>query len=498
MATKKQVIVIMTDTQRWDMLGCYGNTDMKTPCLDSLAKEGLRFERAYTPQPVCQPARAGIFTGLWPHSCGGWTNSMALGDNVKTVGQRLRDQNIPTAYIGKWHLDGGDYFGLGRCPDGWDKDYWYDMRNYLEELTAEERERSRNQSKALAAGLTAEFTYGHRCSNRAIDYIDKHAGDDFFMAVSYDEPHHPFLCPEPYASMYDGYVLPRTPAYDDDLSDKPEHQRAWSGAWLSGNDHELARERQAAYLACNSFVDSEIGRVLAAAKEKAPDALIIYTADHGDALGAHRISNKGPATYDEIARVPLIIKCPEIIQAGGVATKPASLIDLTPTVLDYFKLPPAKWMEGASMLSVCADPANAPDRAVFIEFNRYEVDHDGFGGFQPLRAAFDGRYKLTINLLCEDELYDLQTDPYELKNLINEPPAAARRDALHDKILAWQNETRDPFRGYYWHRRPWRADAPEPSWAHTGMTRQRVHTEYEPGQLDYANGLPITAATRKK
>ena len=111
----RKVIFIMTDTQRTDMLGCYGHPDMKTPSLDRLAQEGIRFEKAYTTQPVCQPARSAIFTGSYPHSCAGWSNCMGLSDNVQNIGRRLTDQGIHSAYIGKWHLDGGDYFGLGRC-----------------------------------------------------------------------------------------------------------------------------------------------------------------------------------------------------------------------------------------------------------------------------------------------------------------------------------------------------------------------------------------------
>ncbi|MCG8684905.1 MAG: sulfatase-like hydrolase/transferase, partial [Desulfobacterales bacterium] len=104
--SKRQAIIIMTDTQRWDMLGCYRNTGLKTPSLDRLASEGMRFDRAYSCQPVCGPARSAIFTGTFPHTNGSWANSMPLGDNVKTIGQRLTDHGIHCAYIGKWHLDG--------------------------------------------------------------------------------------------------------------------------------------------------------------------------------------------------------------------------------------------------------------------------------------------------------------------------------------------------------------------------------------------------------
>ena len=136
---RKQVIFLMTDTTRKDMVGCYGYPKMKTPNLDRLAEEGIRYENAYTCQPVCGPARSAIFTGTFPHTNGMVTNSIALGDNVKTIGQRLYDHGIQCGYIGKWHLDGSDYFGNGRCPEGWDPEYWYDMKTYLNELTDEEK-----------------------------------------------------------------------------------------------------------------------------------------------------------------------------------------------------------------------------------------------------------------------------------------------------------------------------------------------------------------------
>lgn len=114
MAEKKQIVFLMTDTTRWDMVGCYGVEGMKTPNLDALAAEGVRYERAYTTQPVCGPARCALFTGVYPHSNGGWTNSVSIYDNCKTIGQRLTDNGIRCGYIGKWHVDGGDYFGVGR------------------------------------------------------------------------------------------------------------------------------------------------------------------------------------------------------------------------------------------------------------------------------------------------------------------------------------------------------------------------------------------------
>jgi len=503
----RKIILIMTDTQRWDMVGCYRDTGLKTPCLDRLAARGIRYDRAYTTQPVCQPARAGIFTGLYPHSAGSWTNSYGISDTARSVGQRLAKEGVHTAYIGKWHLDGGDYFGLGACPDGWDKNYWYDMRNYLEELTEQERIDSRKPELMLERDFPESFTFGHRCADRAIDFLKNHGAEDFFLSVSFDEPHHPYICPPPYSKMYLDYDFPVSQNVYDNMADKPEHQRIWGERYLKGRGRGAdmrhsgdgtVRIRDPFFFGCNSYIDYEIGRVADAAAEFAEDALIIYTSDHGDMLRSHSLWSKGPCAYDEITRIPLII-AGKGVPAGVVDASPVSHINITPTILDLMGavMPPV--LEGKSLVPEIADPSVRVNDYVFIEFGRYEADHDGFGGFQPMRAVFDGRYKLAVNLLSTDELYDLDEDPGEIRNLIASCEHMPIRNKLHDALLDHMNATRDPFRGYYWERRPWREGARAASWDYTGMTRQRVEDPFFEGrQLDYATGLPITDATRPK
>lgn len=492
--SKRKVILIVTDSTRYDMLGCYGTPGMITPNLDQLAQEGLRFERAYSCQPVCGPARAALFTGQYPHSCGGVTNSYALCDNTKTIGQRLSDLGVHTAYIGKYHLDGGDYFGLGRCPDGWDPQYWYDMRCYLEELTPEERIRSRKveQDRNL---VKEEDTFGHRVCDRAIDFLKQHGEEGFFLTVSLDEPHGPHFCPQRFIDPYEDYEFPKYPNVWDTLEGKPDYQKVWAGEQRS-KDRSAIKMNRPLFLGCNTFADYEIGRVLDAAREYAEDALIIYTSDHGDAFHSHCLSSKGPAAYDEIARVPLIIKGGS---KTGLVTAPVSHINLAPTILEYLGKDVPKIMEGKSILPVLEKPELDINHEIFIEFMRYECDHDGFGGFRPMRCIFDGRYKLSIHLLDPlDELYDMQEDPYEMKNLIQKEAYYETALQLHEKLLNWMNETRDPFRGYDWERRPWRKEARDATWDYTGFTRQRENEEYEPRQLDYATGLEMTEAVRYK
>jgi uncharacterized sulfatase len=420
---------------------------------------------------------------------------MPLGANVVTLGQRLQDAGFHTAYIGKWHLDGGDYFGLGRCPTGWDPVYWYDMRNYLEELPAAERRLSRTPEIMHQRKVDAGFTFGHRCSQRAIQFLEKNAQEDFLLVVSYDEPHHPFVCPEPYASMYAGYEFPKCRNIWDGLEGKPEHQRVWAGERIK-QDKDVLKIVHPYYFGCNSFVDYEIGRVLEAVDLFAPQALVVYTSDHGDMLESHSLSNKGPFMYDEVTRIPLIVRWPGQVAEGSLYAHPASHIDLVPTIMDAMELPLPHWRDGASLLEALRDPGVRVNERVFMEFGRYEIDHDSFCGFQPIRAVFDGRYKLVINLLSSDELYDLESDPQEMINLIDASEPASIRDYLHDAILEWMNRTRDPFRGYYWEQRPWRRDARPATFLYTGMTRQREHDEYEPRQLDYATGIEMMKAVR--
>ncbi len=499
MSKKKQVVFIMTDTTRHDMVGCYGYPDMKTPNIDRLAEEGVLYERAYSCQPVCGPARSAIFTGLYPHSNGSFTNTVPLYDGVKTIGEYLEEENIHTAFIGKWHLDGGDYFGNGICPKGYDPKYWFDMRCYLEEMSREDRLKSRDQKSSIEnGGIEKEFTFGHRVSDRALAFLDEAKNEDFFLTVSYDEPHGPYLCPEPYASMYKDYELPITPAYFDTLEGKPEYQKLWAGKYLDVDKSKLCIKPRL-FLGCNSFADFEIGRVIDKVKEVAPDAMIIYTSDHGEALGAHSIELKGSSVYEEICHIPMII-------SGGEFNPPkkakyssvVSHIDLVPTILDYFGVYAPPVLAGVSMRPIISHPESEHlHETVFTEFHRYEIDHDGFGGIQFMRGAIKDDAKLAIHLLEKtDEMYDTKKDPYELKNVIDDPEYATLRNEMHEEILAMMNDTRDPYRGYQWRCRPWNDQ--QPDWECDGYTRQRPAGKGEIVQLDYDTGLEITENVRFK
>lgn len=498
----RQAVLFLLDTQGAASVGAFNpGLALGTPHLDRLAAEGVRFTAAHCCSPVCGPARSAIFTGLYPHANGVLGNDMAPALDVPTLGQRLHQAGLHSAYIGKWHLDGTDYFGDGRCPPGWDPEYWMDGRNYLDSLPDQNaRDLSRcvlDPAAVARHGVRAEFTHAWRIAERARAFIHAHREEDYLLVVSIDEPHHPHICPEPFASAFESFRFP-VPNAASSFLEKPRVQREWA-AHVAADHRTLFPDGPAGglayprHFACNSFADSQVGRVLEALATDAPEALIIHTADHGDMFGAHGLLGKGPCVYDEIVRVPFTVRWPASAPAGGIDERPVSHIDIVPTLLDYFDLPCPPLLHGSSLLPRLRGISTpAPDATIFIEFNRFEVDHDGFGAFFPIRAAFDGRFKLALNLLDEDECYDRAHDPLELDNLVRRPPdreSTAARDRLHDSILEWMNRTRDPMRGPHWRRRPWR-DLPANSWG--GPTRPRpLDPSFLPATLLYDTGRPI-------
>ena len=490
---RPNIVLIMTDTQGTNVIGCYGRPELKTPRIDGLASEGVKFDRAYTSCPVCGPSRSSIFTGNYPHTTGVWANNLPMGQSIMTIGQRLSDHGYHTAFTGKWHLDGTDYFGNGKCPEGWDPDYWYDGRNYLDDLTLEERLRWReelNKAENIHKyGVTEEFTWANRCSNRAIEFLEKSSGDKpFFLVVSYDEPHGPSTCPPPYCDMFQDFEYELGENVGDPLDDKPVHQRMWAKAGGLPRDAETFSKPM--FFGCNSYVDYEIGRVLDAVDKHSPDAMTIFLSDHGTPLLSHGLDSKGPAMYDETTRIPLIVRWRGVTPEEAVADHPVSHIDITPTIMEAAGLSVPPFLEGKSLMPVLENPEAQVNDVVFMEFNRFEWNHDGWGGLLPIRCAFDGRHKLVINLLHTDELYDIQEDPQEMVNLITDPGYGEVRNVLHKRILRWMDRTRDPFRGFVWTRRHWSEEEGQ-GWTGAGKTRPRPDDDYGPRVLLYETGHPV-------
>ena len=495
---KRQTVLFLIDTQGANCVGCYRpDLALGTPHIDGLAAQGVRFDRAYTCAPVCGPARSALFTGLYPHSNGVLGNDMAPHIDLPTLGQRLTDAGFATGYVGKWHLDGSDYFGDGRCPPGWNPAYWMDGRNYLESLPDDKsRALSRrvlNAEEVSAHGITAEFTHAWRIAERAREFIRQHREKDFLLVVSIDEPHHPYIAPEGYVRAFQDFLFP-VPNAADPLTDKPQAQVEWSKHTEYCQSQMVQKDgktylRHPHHFACNSFCDSQVGRVLEVVDAETPGALVIHTSDHGDMFGSHRLHGKGPCMYEENVRIPLIVRWPGQAPAGTVSRDPVSHIDLVPTLLDYFGVNVPDILQGRSLLGQMRNPSLRTNELVFAEFNRFEIDHDGFGAFAPIRSVFDGRHKLVISLLDTDELYDLTADPLEMTNRINDPKCAGIRHRLLGELIAWMQRTRDPLRGPHWGRRLW-GRIESSTWG--GPTRPRPFDEaYFPKTLLYDTGKVI-------
>lgn len=491
---KPNIIFIMTDTQATNMVGCYSGKSLGTNNIDELANKGIRFNSAYTCSPVCTPARAGLFTGIYSNQSGPWSNNIAPGKNISTMGRYFKDAGYDTCYIGKWHLDGHDYYGTGICPPEWHEDYWFDGANYLSELTEKQIALWRNGLNTIEDleenQIDDSFTWAHRISNRAIDYLNSTESSEqpFLMVLSYDEPHHPFTCPPRYLKKYQDFYYDLGPKAFDDLENKPEHHRLWSKAMRSPVD-DKGQYYHPLYFACNDFVDDEIGRVIAHLDQSEIDnTWVVYTSDHGEMMGAHKLVSKGAAMYDDITNIPLIIRPPKQLEMsyspGKQVEAPVSHIDILPTLMNLAGISQPEMLPGRELLSLIEQDS---DRNIMVEFNRYEVEHDSFGGFIPVRCWVSSRFKLVINLFTSDELYDRQKDQNELINLIDHDDYADIRNQMHDELMDYMDTIRDPFRSYQWSMREWRKDA-KPRWM--GSFRPRPNDGYSPVVRDYDTGMP--------
>lgn len=455
------IVVIMTDTQNQAMVGAYGNPKVDTPNLDRLAATGMRFDRAYTTCPLCTPARAGIFTGTHPVVNGAWCNNVPPGVTFPLMGSIFKHYGYRAAHTGKWHLDGSAYFGDGEAGGGFEPDWWYDGKKYLEDIGPEKFKANhtcKTPAQLRAAGLDATSIWGHRVADRAIDFLGK-AGpkEPFLLVVSFDEPHVPHVAPPEYWERFDMRDVPRRPNFGAPLEGKPQLQNVHRRECPVDIDGwEEYRKGLQIWYACNAYIDREIGRVVDAVEAlHGDDTVIVYTSDHGAMMGSHGQHSKGPMMYEEITNIPFIIKAPGCAQ--GVATRSlASHVDIMPTILELAGIPRPESLHGVSLVPTLKDPQVVSREMAMISFTRFEINSDGWGEFYPIRCMTDGRHKLSINLFETDELYDLATDPYEMQNIVNVSRDEAVPHKLHDAILLEMDRIRDPFRGFRWGAREWR------------------------------------------
>ena len=407
----------MTDTQATNMVGCYSGKALNTNNIDALAKHGVRFNSAYTCSPVCTPARAGLFTGIYSNQSGPWSNNIAPGKNISTMGRYFKDAGYDTCYVGKWHLDGHDYYGTGVCPTEWNEDYWFDGANYLAELSDQQIALWRNGLNSVEDleknRIDETFTWAHRISDRAIRYLDEKssaANQPFLMVLSYDEPHHPFTCPPDYLKKYQDFHYDLGPKAFDDLVYKPEHQRVGADAMASPVD-EQGLYYHPLYFACNDFVDDEIGRVIRHLDQGEIDnTWLIYTSDHGEMLGKFGMWWKC-SLYEDSVRIPMIAAGPDFQRNRKYGT-PVELLDIHAFLYSIYNIERPDECRGIPLNEL---PEASGERIVFSEYHGHGTRGSAF-------MVRRGNWKLIYYTQAPNQLFNLELDPDELHDVSADHP----------------------------------------------------------------------------
>ena len=428
MSTQPNILFILTDQQSWDTLGCYGQPLDVTPHLDRMAGEGVRFEQAFTCQPVCNPARACIQTGKYAAEVGCFRNGIAMPLNVTTLAGLMADAGYETAYIGKWHLASTrglgdadvDYEAKPVPPErrGGYRDFWLatDVLEYT--------------SNAYDGGIydgdgnLVPFT-GYRVDSQtdfALDYLERREDPrPFFLFLSYVEPHnrHRPICyegPTGSKERFKDFVPP---------GDLAGHGGDWQESYPD-------------YLGCCAGIDENVGRIRGKLAELglADDTLIFYASDHGCHFKTRNPSYKR-ACHDACARIPLIA-CGPGFRGGAVVERLAGLIDLPKTVLTAAgTASPSDWRGRPLQEALRPDATDWPEE-VFIQISETQVGRairTPRWKYSVAAPHTDGRTTPASDLYIEQFLYNLHTDPHEHHNLITDPTHAPLRADLRTRLL---------------------------------------------------------------
>ena len=476
MSDRPNLVLIMLDQLRPDCLGAYGSAICKSPRLDAVAAQGMRFDRAYTPTGICSPARASLFTGKYAHRHGILNNihgpdaiATDLRPEETTFPALLRDAGYRTAYIGKWHVgkrrgpQEAGFTDVGATDQHLERDlaayrrqlgYDPDGPIYSVDVSTDYPPLS---SRADRPYLPFFPVMGHEpypleatpqgyFLASAISLLEKISRDSrpFFCVLSFIGPHWPHVLPEPYWSMYDAAAIPSWTNFEEDFQDKPQAQQ--SSLRHYGVDHWDWKHWApvvAAYYGSVTMHDEMVGRFIDVLDGigDADNTLLFITADHGDSTGSHRLFNKGPWMYEEVYRLPLLARWPGVVAAGSHRLEYVSSMDLMSTMLEAAGVakPEGAGSDSASLLPLLrGDPSPHWRQDLVAEFHGDEF------GLYSQRMFHAGRYKFVFNPHAIDELYDLQVDPHELVNLAVDPGYASLKDDLESRLQQWMRKTEDP------------------------------------------------------
>lgn len=429
---RPNVLFLMTDQHRADCVGADGNSAIRTPNLDRIAREGVLFTQAYTSTPSCTPARAGLLTGLspWHHGMLGYGR---VGDKYENeLPRMMREAGYYTTGIGKmhWfpqrHLHGFHQTILdesGRSEtEGFESDYRTWFREQAPDLDPDATGIGWNDYRAKAYVLPEELHPTRWMGDTAVQFLREYNREEpFFLKVSFARPHSPYDPPQRFMDMYNESDMP-APFVGDwaernamrDEEHKPSLFRGDLGA-------DQARRSRRGYYGSVSFIDEQIGRIVQALEERGmlEDTLILLTADHGDMLGDHHLWRKTYA-YDGSARVPMLIRWPDSLVSaprGRRLPQPVELRDILPTFLDAAGAPVNEdRVDGRSMLELLRGNTDDWREAIDLEHSRCYWQENQW------TALTDGRHKYIYYAPTgQQELFDLENDPGETRDLASDP-----------------------------------------------------------------------------
>lgn len=441
---RPNILIILTDQHRWDCLAVAGNGQVRTPHLDRLAGDAVRFTDSFCPHPTCTPSRYSLLSGLYPHQHGGRTNRSTLAPGIATFPRALRQAGYRTAAVGKMHftptyLDVGfgelalaEQDGDGRLDD----DYHRALRERglldLNDLVDQRQEFRRRAPPAYwetfgarPSDLPEEWHSTTWIAERALESLARWTDAGNLLMVGFIKPHHPFDPPEAWARQYDPAGIVPLPGWTATV---PDHDRAYHRGYFPNDALTKAtiKRAMALYYATIGQLDHQVGRMIAFLKDRGQyeNTLIVFTSDHGEYLGFHHQLLKSGYPYDPLLRVPLLIKFPGGRERGTVRETLASLIDLAPTILRQAGVEPPPAMGGLDL----ADPR--ADRSI--------VFAEGRPG-----QLYLARSRTHALLLTRDPatslFFDLREDPFQLANRCNDPayqPLVRQyREAIADWLL---------------------------------------------------------------
>jgi len=425
------IVFVFSDQQRWDTAGCYGQWLDVTPNLDRMAAEGVRFEYAFTCQPVCGPARASLQTGKYPAEVGVFTNHRLLPVHENTLAKRMSAAGYEVGYIGKWHLascgplDGPDNYRTRPVPPerrGGYVDYW------LASDTLEFTSHSYDGYMFDASGNRVDFPPGRYradvLTDWTLDYLRSRDGQrPFFLFLSYIEPHHQndhnrYEGPQGSKERFRDYIVPGDLVGTEDVGDWPQNYPD--------------------YLGCCRSLDDNLGRIRAelARLGLADNTLVVYTSDHGSHFRTRNAEYKR-SCHEGCIRIPLVA-CGPGFGGGRVVTELVSLIDLPTTILAAAGIArPEDWRGRPLQGLVDGSAADWPDD-VFLQISESQVG----------RAIRTRRWKYSVvapdksgrddpgsDVYVEEYLYDLVQDPHEKYNLVRHPFFAGLRAELAARLV---------------------------------------------------------------